>query len=497
MALLRELLASGSDDGDAVRTAICAAIAAAETSAEVSAPLQIEELVDLTYGEVEYWPEVAAALVTKAHAWVMAGKGGAAEVLDVTIQLCSAEPARLFRPDLGTEWDKPLFMSGARTRHDDVLAMIDAGSPSTAAAALMLLACLRPSASVGADALARSSAIRDKLDRDPGADQAAQAVAAIASAIIVRAIGDGDAIARSWARDCAASGGLGAVAAVVSAALLGDALSASDWEVIEVALGSTRPLPLGFGWSFVGETRATEFDLALQPCHVASGEAPSSLVDVLIALGETRIDVADPLLHLAFEAAGGARPVSPFPAAMLTALQRRAIAAFGRPMLDQEHRRMQAWGIGGPDDIGRFLEGRTTHFAVHPPTRQLPTPWHLGLVWYCALRPEQTWYPSVSIEDTAEMLAGSIESVELVKELCCKGRQARVADDASGTDWEADEQVVVATVRRLAAAHPPAPIVAQLLECLEDPSRYSEGTTRAALRTISPDVAKAFCVKNE
>lgn len=53
-------------------------------------------------------------------------------------------------------------------------------------------------------------------------------------------------------------------------------------------------MPLGLGWSFMGETRATELDLALQPCHFARGEAPSSLVDALIALGETRIDVADP-----------------------------------------------------------------------------------------------------------------------------------------------------------------------------------------------------------
>jgi hypothetical protein len=329
-------------------------------------------------------------------------------------------------------------MSGVGTKQDELLAMIAGASPAVAAAALMLLACLRPVATVGTDALARSSAIRDKLGRDPDADQAAQAVAAIASAILVRSIGDGDAIARAWARACAANGGLGAVAAVVSSALLGDALSARDWEVIAVALRSTRPLPLGFGWSFVGETRATEFDLALQPCHFAGGEAPSSLIDVLIALGETRIDVADPLLHLAFEAAGGARPVSPFPAAMLTAPQRRAIAAFGRPILDQERQRMKAWGIGGPDDIGHFLEGRTTHFAVHPPTS----------------------FPSVSIEDAAEILAGSIAS---------------------------DVKLVVETVRKRAAAHPLEPIVAALLQCLDDPSRYSEAATLAALVAVAPD----------
>lgn len=79
-------------------------------------------------------------------------------------------------------------MAGASARHDDVLAMIEGAQPATAAAALMLMACLRPAASVGADALTRSSALRDKLGRDPHSDADAHAVAAITTAIVVRSM---------------------------------------------------------------------------------------------------------------------------------------------------------------------------------------------------------------------------------------------------------------------------------------------------------------------
>lgn len=48
------------------------------------APFELEELVNLTYGEVEYWPEkISTQLVTKAHAWATSGTDGAAEVLDL------------------------------------------------------------------------------------------------------------------------------------------------------------------------------------------------------------------------------------------------------------------------------------------------------------------------------------------------------------------------------------------------------------------------------
>lgn len=95
--------------------------------------------------------------------------------------------------------------------------------------------------------------------------------------------------------------------------------------------------------------------------------------------------------------------------------------------------------------------------------------------------------PSKTRPEAASRAAST--PVELVEELCSKGRQACVAYDASGTDWASDVQLVVATVRRLAAAHPPAAIVAALLRCPRDPSRYSEAATLAALRTVARDVA--------
>jgi hypothetical protein len=171
---------------------------------------------------------------------------------------------------------------------------------------------------------------------------------------------------------------------------------------------------------------------------------------------------------------------------MLTAPQRRAISAFGRPMLAQEHWRMNAWGLAGPDDVERFLEGRTTHFAVHPPNRHLQTPWHLGLLWHRVLRPAPDVSAPMSIEDAAEVLAANVNSVELVKELCSKGRRFTFA---SAAERASDAKLVAATVRQLAATHPPAPIVDQLLQCLEDTSRFSEATTLAALLTFVPDAA--------
>lgn len=401
---------------------------------------------DATYGEAEYFPEVAHALLARAAAWT--------EPDDVVeaIRLCVRAAA--FHPGCVLMVDRDPTL-GFTVKNDLTVALEQhvawlreaTRSPQLevrVAAAHALWRCRN----LGEDD------ITELVDRMAGERQApALATFVIATALSLRRNESrasrelADRVRSAAQKTLAHKTPLVRSAAAIALALGDPAISRPALAALVSGLQANAPLPRPWGWSWpllANETTATLVGCVLPWVRPLE---PSGMVDALLASKLPAHELGPALIALGLEARGV--PVHTLGVAReeLDDEQRQLLLALSGERFEQEYDLVQRLGLWGSQDVEPFLAGTA------PPWKPLEIEvdgtlrrWHFGRIWRARI------HDLVTEPTAVEAIVRGLEPEAVLSCMLAAGHRALVAKGPLGpAHWVRDQALVVAVLRALVA----------------------------------------------